>query len=400
MVSFPSRAGQSMLGLLDLNELGLSVQFGALSQAQIDEARHKLAQAGVLDTKKSGVGGHNYMVLNIPCPDVGKSISDVAELVFEPSGHGAFRITNASSIKLHPMRYLRQGLGLGLGQPPSIDGNDNYIGPTPLDCTALYQLQRAYVVESLERVLGALDAALPPEVTVVESRLWARRLEACQDIPLPDAVSKARVLAFSTLAGSRVIDRSVYRSGMDIERGYAVGRWRRTKHGSIYKSYAKARNLLRLELSCLDRDAIVTETGRVQAPLSGAGAGELIDGFMEIARTSLCELYDHAFQVLDGCHEPSDLACGLLPLAIRMSGAATGGRSVGERGRNEATNAYNALILTGHYEAAGLRLGTGLRTTLDALCGPTGPLVKHPCRCVYSVHPSYTRAGHALALAA
>jgi hypothetical protein len=192
----------------------------------------------------------------------------------------------------------------------------------------------------------------------------------------------------------------VYRAGFGVERGYPVGRWWRKKLGAIFKAYAKALNLLRLEWSCLDRDSLAEETGHINAPLLGSGAMELLDGFMVVARPALLELHRHAVAVLESSALPSELALKLLPLIVRMSGAATGGRNVERQGLEEAVTAYNSLILTGIYFARGLRLGTGLRATLDTLCGPYGPLVKRPSRCIYSVHPRYACAAHALAEAA
>ena len=217
------------VGLVDLLELGFGAQIAGVARTDLDNARYRLAQAGILDAARSAAGGPNCLVLRVPCPERGVETGDIATLALLPGASGDLRIANSSAIRLHPMRILRERFGLGIDLPSAFDGKDNYIGEFPKDCTALFEAQRSYIVSAVECLLDALDNAFPNSAKTIESAIWLRRVEACSDVAIGDVTSMAQLLAYSSVACARTTDRSVYRSSHGTSGGHTVGRWWRKK---------------------------------------------------------------------------------------------------------------------------------------------------------------------------
>jgi len=397
----PILARRAELGgaIVDLLELGVSAELMDVDETQFERARHELTRAGALDVSKSASGGRYNLYIKIPNqPGMGDT-EDTAQLSFVSVGGGRFRIASSSLVRLHPMRYLRRQLGLGHDWPDAYDGNDNFIGEMPADCTALFAAQCDYISAAIERLVDLLARAFPEQAISSQEMIWLRKIEITRDFVAGNVQMLAELLAYSTLRRARWRDVRIYGQGASCNRGHSVARWWLRRNGPTLKAYGKAPALARAEVSCLDRVSVVQLTGAVQLPMTGDGAARLVVGYMEAALPLLASLYEHIIDVAEGALLPSELSLMLLPLLLRMTGASTGGRAVAPAGVAEFHRAYSSLILTGSFDAPGLRQGTALRRELDALCGSDGPLIKHPTRCFYTLKPSCVSAGFALAQA-
>lgn len=388
--------------LLDLIEIGPSAKIDHVTPVELDACRHALATAGVLDAGRSAALGPGWLVLDLRCDIEGVQACAVAELHLVPAGVDAYRITQRSTIRLEPLDHLSSLLP-GNMQTATYDRKTNYIGPTPSDANDLIAHQYGYAAAMMDALCRCLHNALPATAESSEECMRLRRVELGRDKAVDHPLEATLLLCHSVISGTRWIDRSIYRAGSGGESGFPVARWWRKRKGAAYKVYAKApateRQLgaLRQEVSCQGRKALQQLGCGQRSGWTSDNVIALLDEFVTAALPLLNTLDTHVMEVLDSSTQPSDLFIALSPLVSAMSGLPTGGRPTSREQVAQLRHAFDSIVLTGQYRATGLRKGVTMRTLLDGLCGPEGPLEKHPSLCLYILKPLFIRASRALA---
>jgi hypothetical protein len=384
-----------------LVEIGLTSRIEGASQRDLDGCRHALAIAGILDARRSTARGPGWMVLTLSGTVDSVAATAVAELNVVPAGE-AYRLTQRSTLRLNPLGFLAAANIGGIGGG-TYDGSTNFIGPTPTDTRDLIERQFRYVLTMVEALCRCLCETLPPHVVLTEQSARLRRIELARDVAVEDSRSAALLLSHSVLLGTRWTERDVYRVGSADGASPPITRWWRKKKGAAFKAYAKSParqdlpGCLREEVSCQGRKALKEIGCEMQTDWSREGFAALLTDFVTGALPRLDTLHDHVAMVLAGSARPADLFASLSPMVLPMAGITTGGRPTSIEQLAELRHAFDCLVLTGQYRARGLKKGLTLRSILDSLCRPEGPLEKHPTLCLYTVKPQFVRASRDLA---
>lgn len=390
-----SELSRHSCSLFDRVELAPSALLECLGPSDIETMRHKLTQSGVLDSKKSAAFGPYWMILNLKRQGRDACGSATAELAFSQVGERAFRLSERSVLRLNPLKYLREA-GQASLWPEAYDGSLNYIGPFPRDCSSLLEMQLSFIADMTEELRVQLGGSLSSDVQSRNETIRIRAVELARDRESNDAIGQAQLLAHSMLHDACLARRDVYRASSDTGAGTTVARWWLTKGGPALKVYAKAPQLLRLEVACDDRPAVNSTAGgeALRAEFTGQGTRELLEKLLPELLTLLDKLTRHADQVIEGRATPSTLALALSPMLEAMAGASTGGRPTASKTVAEVIHAYDSIVMTGQYRAKALRSDAVLGKLLRQLSSDGWPLKKHSTRHRYSLHPNLVRASY------
>lgn len=255
----------------------------------------------------------------------------------------------------------------------------------------------------VEELCRCLDDALPKTTVTSEEFMRLRRAEIGHDKASDHPLDATLLLCHSVIAGTRWVDRSVYRAGAAGQNGFPVARWWRRRKGVAYKVYAKAPATqvqpggLREEVSAQGRKALQQLGCGQRSGWTGEDVIALLHEFVTAALPLLDTLDTHVTDVLGSSMQPSDFIVALSPLVPAMSGQPTGGRPTSREQIAQLRQAFDSLVLTGQYRAKGLKKGLTIRSLLDGLCEAEGPLEKHRSICLYTLKPHFIRASRALA---
>lgn len=262
-------------------------------------------------------------------------------------------ITSASSVTMNLQRVVRDRHRTP-AELTGLDGGRNFSKPTA-ECDASdLEVQLEAIGRCIEKLRAAILVSLPGCI-VVEERMLLRKGEVCHDLACPNAEDIARATCRVPAAGSRFASHRDY--PFTVEAGRSPT-WHFTtrKRGPVRKGYAKTRRLLRTELSCLHRDAIVLCLGeRSEATFSGEGAVRLALDFYHAGGELCCEALDHVREVALGARTKHDLLAkldGLQAIALRRR-IGTGYRP-SEKAAAEAQRVVNAILSDGIVHATSL----------------------------------------------
>jgi len=295
---------------------------------------------------------------------------------------GGIRITERSGLRINPMR----GLASILPGPQitTLDNKGNAIGPHPVDVRPLLARQLALIEHGVESFvdllsIAAKQAAGPDGYDVHDESLWLRSAELCRDIGMTGAVAAVRRLQTSGMAGSTIRAVDSYRCSSDDNHGVPALRWWRTRRGPVVKAYAKAADLLRIEVACPDREAVrVLMPECATGDIDGRVAVDQVLAFAGAASPLLSDAVCHVDTVLADGRSPADLVLALLPLIDLAAGRRSSGRgpAPGIQTRVTAQEMLDQLLQTGEAWATGIDKKSAVRVVLDALAGPDGPLYR------------------------
>ena len=379
--------------LFDAVELGMFARVADCGENALTLFRHELANRGLLKR------GNDPRILELAVP-VGPDGHVHAVLHVQEFGCDGLVITSGSSVWFNPLRLLRGKIGATSCGPIGLDRNDNVIGPTRDRARTLLRQQLNLVRSGLQDLVEAMEQSLPDGAQVVAQELWVRSAEVCLDLHCDRAISVVRCMQRAALPGAAraILDSYFTRTQAEEIDGLPVVRWYRTLTGPAFKAYAKWGGLLRAEIACADRDAVsALMPDRPVADIGGAEGVDLLLDFARAAAPLLEELVDHVDRVAAGPLSAVDLIVALKPLVQLASGGKGGkGRPPSAASVASAWNGLDALLSTGVICAKGHRLESGLRTILERLAAPGGPLVRHGHHAIYTLRPEFGAAPSAL----
>ena len=301
---------------------------------------------------------------------------------------GGLVIGSASSVTMNLQKVVRARHGIP-DTLVGLDGSRNFSKPTAECDVSDLEVQ----LETMGRCIDILRAAIIsslPGCEVAEERMLLRKAEVCHDLACSNAEDMARATCRVPPAGTRVGSQCDYPFTTETGRSPT---WHFTtrKRGPVRKGYAKLRWLLRTELSCLHRDAIVLCEGfRHEAPFSFDGAVDLALEFYNAGGELCCLALDHVRQVAIGArtmHELLSALDGIRSIAERQR--VGDGYCPSEQAAAEAQRVLAAILSDGIVHARGLRKGTKVRDELEKLIAPGGPLVRGASPGVYCLASDY-----------
>ena len=296
-------------------------------------------------------------------------------------------ITSGSAVTMNLQRALRARHRI----PENIvalNGDRNFSKPTAECDQSDLEVQLEAVGRCIDRVRGAILACFP-RCVVAEEQMRLRKAEVGYDLACQNAENVARATCRVPVAGSRLASHADYR--FTVEAGQSPT-WHCThrKRGPVRKGYAKLRRLLRTELSCLHRDAVVWCLGqRTEGAFSFNGAVELALQFYHAAGELCCDALDHVRAVSLGGRTMQELLQQMNSIrAIAEQQRTGGGYTPSAKTAAEAQTMLNALLTDGIAHAKGLRKGTKVRDELERLRS-AGVLVHGATQGVYCLAPEY-----------
>lgn len=373
------------LALFDPVEYGLLLrlqQTGSSARARLIAG---LQAAGLLRSGHPRVGP---LRLTIEVPIRDDAITKAKAVLHLTELEDGLVITSGSSIKMN----LQQALRARHRIPDSVvalNGDRNFSKPTAECDQSDLEVQLEAIGRCVDLLLRAILGSLPGCV-IAEDQLLLRKAEVGHDLICRNAEDVTRATCRVPLAGSRLASHTDYRFTVEAG-GSPTWHFTDRKRGPMRKGYAKLRGLLRTELSCLHRDAVVWCVGhRRHAAFSFNGAVELALDFYHAAGKLCCDALDHVRAVSLGGRTMQELL-------VQMDGF----RAIAERRRTgdgytpsvdaaaDAQRVLNALLSDGIVHAKGLRKGTKVRDELERLVAPGGPLVRGATPGVYCLAPEY-----------
>lgn len=383
----------SIIGLFDRVEIGPTASLKGINLSDFEALRYRLTKLGILDSPASSNYGPLHMALNLECLSSGVRGRAKAHLAFAYVGDQELRMTEQSTIKLNPLRFLREA-GHGADWESAYDAKTNYIGPFPRDCSRLLDTQVTFMADIVDELYAQLGGALRSDIVSGDENVRVRIAELALDVEVNDSLRQNQLLAQSMLYDSCLFKRDFYRAGSETSTKSTVTKWWLKQGGPALKAYAKAPRLSRLEVVCDDRRAInsINDGVALRAEFSGRGTRKLLMNLFPSLQALLIKFHGHFEQVTGQYALPSALAQALSPLLAVMTGSPTGGRPIAQKSIEEANRAYDALCMTGMYCGTGLRSDATLKRVLGQLSSKAWPLIKHPTRHRYSLHPSLVSA--------
>lgn len=380
--------------LFDAVTFGLRFDISPCSQRTMEEIRSRLTHNGLLT---AGTDNHR-LTLEVPLGDNAEFGFASVELV--PSHGHPGRFGSMSNIQINGMRLLRkagygdQSLALGL------DGSDNFIGATASSTADLLPVQLELMAGAVNAVVRVLEYAVPEACEVKEIHLWLRSAEACLDLEVSDAPAVPRWLQRAGLPGVVRGCCDLYRASASEEEGLAVIRYWRQAKGPYAKIYAKALNLLRVEVVCVRREALRVLGCKADGKsLNEETVKKLLLEFVQQAEPLLQDLRSHASEAAESTTSVDDLLQALSPLLeFRLGIRSPVGRPADASARDMAAQAIEALFSSGRFVAKDCRTGHALRRVLDELSTSSGPLIRSGKRAIFCLRPRFAQAGNSVAM--
>lgn len=309
-----------------------------------------------------------------------------------------WRLGDRSCLSFNPQRCLRGHLGgdavcgpLGFGGATNLVGVGHSGSQAFATCL---ELAKAVV----EIVQAELEDALP-EGSFEWAELWLKAAEVCRDVHVENATAVVASIQHAALEGAVKVVRDAYRAEAKTESNVPSVRWIVNGSGPDYKLYAKRSDIVRLELACHNRDAVVSLTDRPNKECSPDWARELLEHFALCAEPKIDLLHQHLNQTLASFWSTADFLIDLGPLIDlargekRARGPAPSPSSVAA-----GKSALEMLLAVGSFDAQGISARHAVRRTLDDL-KREGVLARKGARAVYCLRPEYARSAEAVSQA-
>lgn len=258
----------------------------------------------------------------------------------------------------------------------------------------MLDLQLLGIRQAVEGITGTINDAMPQDAGCEDVRVWLSSGEVCRDIVVSDAQSVVRWLSRTCPAGTIARTADLYRASATCGSGALSMRYWQQMNGPIAKIYAKTETLLRVEISCPSRK-IIRGLGcrRESHEMEPHEVEEVLLEFGSACSDLLEDLAQHALAASREQRTVTDLLEALAPLVdVKRGVARPAGRPPGAAARSGASECLEALCTAGFFDARSHRVGTALRTVLDDLSTPHGPLQKGPWRATFSLRPNFGRA--------
>ncbi len=275
-------------GLLDAVQFGLRMRIEPGGLERLDAIRDSLRAQRLL---APGAADPRLLELRLPGPGGGEDagLRMVLRVSVTPR---RIEFTSASYIALNPLRMLRAELGEAACGPAGLDDGANVVGPTLARARPLLARQLALVELEVDRLVGGLREAMPPDADAYAG-LRLRRAEFGLDLEAPEPVALVRSLARSAVPGAAYVARDAYRAGSGALGGGEAVRWWPAQVGPVLKAYAKRADLVRCEVGCARRrDVKRLHPGNVEVGLSGGDAAALLLDFGRAAEPWLGRLVE------------------------------------------------------------------------------------------------------------
>lgn len=380
--------------LLDAVTFGLRFDISPCDLDTMQEIRSRLTEKGLLTS------GTDSRRLRLQVPLGHDAEFGFASVELVPVGGRSGRFGSMSNIQINGMRLLRNA-GYGAPSPGlSLDGSDNFIGATASSTADLLPVQLELMAGAVHAVVQALEYAVPEACEVTEIHFWLRSAEACLDLEVNDAPAVPKWLQRSSLPGSVRGCRDFYRASASEKEGLAVIRYWSQAKGPCAKIYAKALNLLRVEVACTRRDALRVLGCKADGQsLNEDTVKTLLLEFAKKAEPLLQDLNSYAREAAENTTSVDDLLQALSPLLeFRIGIRASVGRPADASARAMAGQAIEALFSSGRFDAKDCRTGHALRGLLDELSTSSGPLIRSGRRAIFCLRPRFAQAGNSVAI--
>lgn len=363
----------------DLLEFGMEALID-LPPAELARIAERMSKQGFVDKRAKAKDAALHAVLMVPVPlPSGGCFHVRVELFFERVDDERIRLTNRSKMTVNGMQLLRCMLRRD-DWPIGLDGHDNVAGPTRGHPAGQVEELLQAIAAAVEQAVEAIKSVMPDSFAVEEEYMWLRKAELAHDLACADPSGTTAAVGQSTFRGAIASMHDVYRQGVSTSDGIPVVRFRLSKSRADLKVYGKTHGLMRHEVSCLTRDAVVTITGRERGEdIGGDTAFDLVQSFMERASPLLMDLLRHVDEIRSELVSPARLIVELPSLVELILGKNSWSA--------DAETAWNSLVLTGVYDAKSKRKGTILRDVLESLTGPDGSLQHGARPTLYHLHP-------------
>lgn len=381
------------LVLFDRVELGVELRYAGAGDDPAQSFRTRIAADGVYRANHRDLN-KGCITLRLPMEnsdgvEVGRA---TAELHLAEKPDGILIVTRRSSVRFNLLVPLRDGLAVP-DDFVSADRKRNLVGPTTDVPGEACEQQLEFAQQVIRKLHAAVAVGLQESAMLVGGEMWLRAAEVCHDLICEDPVALTHAATRSPVPGTSIADHDYYRTKLYQNR-IPVAHWLPKEQGETYKIYPKARQLLRVELSCGYRDRIASVIGRSSVPFTEEGIAEVFIDFYNSAGTLCCAGLDHVRNLARSTYSAADLALKLQPLlfiAARLP--FDGGYQPNEVAAADAKRIYDEIVRSGVASAKGLRKGMKVRKVLDQLCGEDGPLSTGNPHGIYVLKPEYGRAG-------
>lgn len=378
--------------LFDRVEFGVNLTLGNISAKDFVEA---LADAGIVQGTSPATRSNLLKPKVSFASDTGLRVE--GQLALSQSGAG-LTLTNASSLLVNGIRFIRGALEFTEPPPLGLDGNDNVFGPFPHGEDA-----SAYLEAQLEAFSGALDQFLAVVRAIVPAGRMAgavrvRSCELTHDMAEDDAPALGIALSKEALAnvGTRHHSFHPIPEGMAIERGTVTCSWIIAPKGSglRLKTYPKRHDLMRLELMIRNRNGIrrLVElgggTGLSQTSMpSGDQAVEELRAIVPAAADHLERLRRHIREAPTLNRSHLELLVALSPLlSVLFRPDNQPGPQLSSTTVDNVYDAIFKLLTLGEYHALKQDKGQPLRDALELMAKDSDALLQRsPGRSVHFV---------------
>lgn len=381
------------LVLFDRVELGVELRYAGAGEHPAQSFRTRIAAGNIYRSNPRDLS-RGCITLRLPMENSDGAEVGVAtaELHLSEKTDGVLIVTRRSSVRFNLLVPLRDGLAVP-NDFVSTDRKRNLVGPTAEVPDEACKQQLSFAQQVVRKLHEAIACGLPHTAVAMGGEMWLRAAEVCHDLICEDPVALTHAATRSPVAGTSIADHDYYRTKFYQNR-LPVAHWLPKEKGEAYKIYPKARQLLRVELSCGSRDGIASVIGRGSVPCTQEGIAEVFVDFYNSAGTLCCAGLDHVRILARRNYSAADLALKLQPLLL-IAGRLPfdGGYRPNEVAAQDAKRVYDELVRTGVASAKGLRKGMKVRQVLDQLCGDDGPLSTGNPHGIYVLKPEYGRAG-------
>ena len=348
-----------------------------------------LKQIGRITTPRSKTGdGYDQISFDLET-EAGHPAGCLRINIFARRDGDDLLIGERSFVQGNGMLMLRGELDPSTCGEPSFDGKLNVLGDQHSG-PDLTRTQLPLLSQAVEYAHEALSTAFPGWTPL---EVWLKRAEGCRDLPFLNAISATRVVQHAAVVGSIERRWDEYRriGTIDVD-GLPTLRFITHAGGPQDKVYPKRLDKLRLEVSCPDRASVCKLTGAKRCAFTSQAAGRLFLHFLNAAAPRLDRLEAHVRATLDGQEPIMSLLTALKPLIDRACGERKAKGPASPEAEIMAVEAVESLLSIGMYDARGLHANHAIRRELDALCGQSGPLLRHAKWAIYYLHPRFARA--------
>ncbi|MGH6743502.1 hypothetical protein [Novosphingobium sp.] len=387
--------------MIDALKLGLAGMITSTTSITPADLRNKFTGLGpdvTLSTPKTKSGNPDYMqvTLALRAGDGEEFGTAKLDLYFAPHANG-LRLTKRSALTMNPQKWIRRLLGGDATCGPiGLDGNSNVLGAAQ-NLSVLLADAIELVAEALGHAVGVLDDILPPTATGHWEEVWIKSAEACRDIAVSDALSSVRRVQHAALFGAVASVRQGYRPKSQEQRQFIALTWMAGRYKPEFKVYAKRTDLLRLELACGDREAVVALSGRKSVATTMEQMRKVLRKFVWDAAPEVDRLEQHVRRSLQSAPDLVRLMVALARLSALAAGLKVGAGPLAKEVSMQAANdALGGFLDTGQYDVAHLPEGHAIRTTLNRLASEGGPLIHRRHSSVYLLDPALAASAQTL----